>query len=406
MGCPGSEEEEMWEEISTNFASDNIRLEVKQDVTIAIELDMRPGDTSYVIEIDPKRPDDMTFMVSDEETFTDVMSVKERSERSIDGELQVEFDTFTSRETVVIRRPKLVPDKTYRFTLLDRESDGLAPILNEQRQRRFRMCYGIMSGAACINAPLESSSVICSGNGNFNMAKSLTCLVEKQTEAPTPKPSLPPQPFMLSLPVIDSNNPNWGTPQLAVPGPPTTGAPFDMLALPEIDIPSVTLPAKAPTWAPFDLGFGEEELIRPTTAAPTVTPISLPSEVPSVSLIPTKVPTTRSPVVSFETNLPLATGETAHPTKAVPLEFLSGTALDEGSFTLNKITGSPTQGLIVKEEDAVVLVSDAVDSDNSPDLDDKGATIGLPSSSLSSRSLYVSSVLITAISTVYLVVMI
>lgn len=269
-------------------------------MTIAIELDENPEDVSFVFEPDPG------------------LAAKTASAgrtAHIDGVSHVPFDTFDAMGTIV-RNIQVTPDEQYRLTLLDRGSDGLQSPSAGGRQARFRMCYGNVTGPDCISASLDSDLVICSGNGNFNIAKSITCFVNQlETPAPTPQPTDPPIIDPLSNPL------------------------------------SATMP-KPPTFAPFEvplLFYGDDDRLRPTPK-----PTGNPTQEPTTEE-PTGVPTTMAP----STESPTIDG-TSSPTKAVPTAFLSGTSYQ--TFVI-KSTKAPTVDTNVFKSSDDETYSDEISSD-------------------------------------------
>ena len=283
-------------------ATTEVKMDNLVDITIAIELDMYPQDTAFVLEEDPQavkkkrqsRREKKKRMLYDYTT-----SQYYETSQLVRGVRQVEFDTFTSPQTVAIRTSQAVPNESYRFTLLDRGSDGLQPNSNAQRQSRFRLCHGsTITGEECINAPQSSDVVICSGNGNFNLAKSITCFIDK---VPTAEPTAQP---ITQPPVID--------PLVAVPKNPPTMPPEPFL----------------------DLFLGmDDDRIRPSTDSPTVSPTTLP---PVLTF-------TFEPTSKRDAPTPSGIdGGTSAPSKAVPTAFLSGTAFEQGEFILTRVTSSPT----------------------------------------------------------------
>ena len=282
-------------------AATEVKMDSLVDITIAIELDMYPQDTAFVLEEDPQavKKKKRRGRNKKRKLYDYTTSQYYETSQLVRGVRQVEFDTFTSPRTVAIRTSKVVPNESYRFTLLDRGSDGLQPNSNAQRQSRFRLCHGsTITGDECINAPQSSDVVICSGNGNFNLAKSITCFIDKiPTVEPTAQPITQP-------PVID--------PLVAVPKNPPTMPPEPFL----------------------DLFFGmDDDRIRPSTDSPTVSPTTLP---PVLTFTFEPTPMRDAPTPSG------VDGGTSAPSKAVPTAFLSGTAFEQGEFILTRVTSSPT----------------------------------------------------------------
>jgi hypothetical protein len=97
---------------------------VTSEVTISIELDGAPGDTSFVLEEDPE-----SVIIMGRTAL-------------IDGVSQVPFDSFTATQSTVERVVLVAPNKQYRLTLLDRGMNGIQPQSGQDRQARFRMCHG------------------------------------------------------------------------------------------------------------------------------------------------------------------------------------------------------------------------------------------------------------------------
>lgn len=264
-------------------------------VTIAIELDDMPEDTGWVLEEDPG------------------VAAKTASAGRlvrIVGPSQIPFGSYSSPQTVATQLVEVDPNEQYRLTLLDRGGDGLAPPADTGRQSRFRVCYGAVPGPECIAASLDSEMVVCSGDGNFELAKSITCYVRQiETPVPTPRPVL----------------------------------------------------MKPPTFAPFEvplmLGFTDDDRQRPATPRPTKAPTASP-----LTDTPTWRPTETPMTVEPTTDSPTVDG-TAQPTKFVPTSFLSGTSI--GAF-VTQTTKSPSSSVVVssaKEPPAPVelMVSNDLD---------------------------------------------
>ena len=248
------------------------------EVTIAIETDDRPQDTSFVLEEDPLLAQMRRSNGIPRSTY-------------LTGVSQVPFDTYQRSGIVEEHKVLVAQNEQFRLTLLDRMGDGLQPKTEEGRQSRFRMCHGSVGGAECINAPSTSDLVICSGSGSFTLAKSIICFVEA---APTPQPTPPP--------ILD--------PLVAVPNPP---------------------PIPAPTNPPIDSFYVDLDLFPMLDDA-------FDSFRPPP---PTDAPNTLKPTVSM---MP-SPSSTMAPTKVVPLDFLTGTAIEEiaeGEFELTKVTAAPT----------------------------------------------------------------
>jgi len=262
MGCDGEMEKASFLDMDL-VARLNL-----SDVTIAIEVDDMPEDTGFVLEEDPG------------------LAAKTASAgrmAHIEGSAQIPFDTFTagSANSIVTRTVRVAQNEQYRLTLTDRGADGLRTRGN--RQSRFRMCYGDIPGDECIDASLDSKVVVCSGNGNFDLARSITCYVNQlETFPPTPRPSD-------TSPVFD--------PLEVVVGMPPTYAPVEVYQVP--------------------LFYGDDDRLRPTTPGPTRAPSAAPTtRRPSAVPIADGVPTLENFFVDG----------TQAPTKEVPTSFLSGTS--------------------------------------------------------------------------------
>ena len=171
------------------------------EVTIAIELDGAPGDTSFVLEEDPES----------------VIAMGRRT-ALIDGVSHVPFDTFTATLATVERAIFVAPNKQYRLTVLDRGMNGIQPQSGQDRQTRFRMCHGNITGDECINASLDSDVVICYGSGDFGLSRSIDCYVEQVgTLPPSTSPTImvkPPTYAPLVLPIWDDDRLPTSSPSL------------------------------------------------------------------------------------------------------------------------------------------------------------------------------------------------
>ena len=305
------------------------------NVTIAVEGDDRPGDIGWVVEVEPS---------SAAKAASAGRSIQ------IEGMKQVEFDTYKTPQSVIVEYAQVAPNEQYRLTLLDRMGDGLQPQMSEGRQSRFRMCYGNVEGKDCINASLDSDMVICTGNGNFNLAKSISCFVtQPETLTPTPKPITAP-------PVID--------PLVKVENP--------------------------PTFAPFDvplLMFGDDDRFKPPPPSPPPSSSNAPTDAPSRAPIATMEPTRRG-------EFGASNDGTMSPTKAVPTAFLSGTAFE---FELKPLTPKPTIPANPEWGDKEEAVSNDV-ADEAVQID---AALKSSSVSFRRRRLYVTSIVTLAISIAY-----
>jgi secreted trypsin-like serine protease len=196
------------------------------EVTIAIELDGAPGDTSFVLEEDPE-----SVIIMGRTAL-------------IDGVSQVPFDTFTATQSTVERVVLVAPNKQYRLTLLDRGMNGIQPQSGQDRQARFRMCHGNLSGDECINAEIDSGAVICNGSGDFDLSRSIYCFVEQiGTLPPSPSPTgikKPPTYAPLVLPIMDDDRLPTGSPSLV----PTSTEPSAQITLEPSIVDGTTAPTK------------------------------------------------------------------------------------------------------------------------------------------------------------------
>ena len=144
------------------------------DVTIAIELDSFPEETSFVLEVDPEIAISVNW-----------------STQPIEGKSHVPLKTYMSQPLeAVAHSVKVAQDTLYRLTLLDSGSDGIQQRTRDGDESSFRMCYGTISAEECLNAPVDPSLdiVICYGSGDFELARSLSCHVHKIDRPPTYAP--------------------------------------------------------------------------------------------------------------------------------------------------------------------------------------------------------------------------
>jgi len=259
------------------------------EVTVAIELDSNPEDTSWVLEADPSE-----------------RSTSALRRGYIDGVSRVPFGTYTGAGVTVAHQVKVAPDAGYRLTVLDRGSDGLTR--SDGRPARFRICRGAVGGNDCIaaNQAGAGSIVICDGSGSFNLARSISCFVSEVTGAPTPGPTPAPA---------------------AAPRDPPTYSPFAVpLFHSEIYDDDRRRPTGRPTPGPAD-----EPSWSPATLAPTVETTGVPTREKVGGSI------SRPEIfdigdASLRPTTGTATG-TASPTRAVPTAFLS-----------KDVTKGPTSG--------------------------------------------------------------
>mmetsp|Transcript_12640 Transcript_12640/g.26728 ORF Transcript_12640/g.26728 Transcript_12640/m.26728 type:complete len:757 (+) Transcript_12640:261-2531(+) len=137
------------------------------DVTVAMELDAFPEDTSWVLEFDP--------------------SVRRTAGATIEGTSFVPFGTYSAIQETIGATLQVSPLQSYRLTVLDRRGNGL------NYSSKIRLCYGNLTGEECMNA--NASAIICEGSGNFGLSEEILCFVEEtevDTKRPTRKPTASP----------------------------------------------------------------------------------------------------------------------------------------------------------------------------------------------------------------------
>lgn len=140
---------------------------LRADITVAMELDGNPEETSWVFE---------------ENQETDQVT----RGAYVDGTSFVPFGTYKFKpEETVWEGLKVVPNQSYRMTMLDKKGDGVLPRSDGQTSK-FRVCYGAMSGAACLAD--SGGSVVCEGTAAFSLSKSISCFVEDRTPSPSVAP--------------------------------------------------------------------------------------------------------------------------------------------------------------------------------------------------------------------------
>ena len=226
------------------------------DVTIAIELDSFPEETSFVLEVDPDIAKSVAWL-----------------SQPIEGKSHVPLKTYTSQPLkAVAHSVKVAQDTLYRLTILDSGSDGIQQRSRDGDESNFRMCYGTISAEECLNAPVDSSSdiVICYGSGDFELARSLSCQVNKidrpptfapfaidldiflddyvRTDSPTPIPTIatvtwPPTITPAPSPIDDNKNDFSNDGSLA----PTKAVPTDFLSGSTFVTDGIENPAQTPS---------------------------------------------------------------------------------------------------------------------------------------------------------------
>jgi hypothetical protein len=223
------------------------------DVTIAIELDAFPEETSYVLEVDRDG--------SPPEDGAGGGWTASAMRAAIDGESHVPLRTFAYGEGNAARAVRVAQNVVYRLTLLDGGADGLLPRRSSsggdgdggddgdggESPSRFRMCHGVVDADECLNASLESDLVVCYGTGDFQLARSISCPVNMQkpptfapfeiplefymdddrirpaTNAPSHAPSIPPTKTPSNSTFVDGSTFVGGT-FLTKPATPAAGA--------------------------------------------------------------------------------------------------------------------------------------------------------------------------------------
>ncbi|KAL7552021.1 hypothetical protein ACHAWF_015233 [Thalassiosira exigua] len=169
--------------------SDWSRDEGLAEVTVVVELDDRPRDTSWLLEADPGQAAKTTS-----EGRTVVVG---------GGKSHVPFDTYDVKHSIVSQTLAVSAGEQYRLTVLDRGANGLKdrPEGQEGRRSRFRICNGTLSGKDCIYAREDSDAVVCAGFGDFGLASSIPCYVDAlQTPPPSPSPLTVLDPLVVHTP--------------------------------------------------------------------------------------------------------------------------------------------------------------------------------------------------------------
>jgi len=137
--------------------------EVTQDVTVVVELDDKPQETAWMMELD-------------------LMN----GGGGNGGDKYKPFGSYTSPSTTTVEVLSLLVGKQYKFTMLDRGADN--------KNTKFRLCYGNVSREECMGARKwdAESIVVCEGISRYNLITSTSCPVVLQTERPTPRPTVSP----------------------------------------------------------------------------------------------------------------------------------------------------------------------------------------------------------------------
>lgn len=146
-------------------------LEVTQDVTVVVEMDDKPQETAWMLELD----------------------MMNAGGAGNGGDNYKPFGSYMTPSTATVEVLSLVVGKQYKFTVLDRGADN--------KNTKFRMCYGSVSKEECMGARKwdEESIVLCEGISRYNLVTSTSCLVVRQTAKPTPRPTVSVSSFLYDL---------------------------------------------------------------------------------------------------------------------------------------------------------------------------------------------------------------
>ena len=182
-------------------------------ITVAIELDGMAEETSWVLQADD---------VGD----------------FIEGTSYAPFGTYDSDNTLAVETLEVVPNLSYTFTVMDRAGGGSA-----RSSSKYRICYGSVSGSKCLAD--DGDLIVCGGTGLSTSSRSVTCLVEAQTQdegtsVPIPVPilggGLPTfAPFFVPL-FFETRQPEVARSEVSAP-PTPTAAPRDKTSLPTSSLP-------------------------------------------------------------------------------------------------------------------------------------------------------------------------
>ena len=136
--------------------------EVTQDVTVVVELDEKPQETAWMMELD---------------TMNAARAI------GFDNKY-MPFGSYTMPSTTIVEVLSVVANKQYKFTMLDKSADN--------KNTKFRLCYGHVSKVECMSARRydENSIIVCEGISRYNLITSMSCPVVLQTEKPTPRPTV------------------------------------------------------------------------------------------------------------------------------------------------------------------------------------------------------------------------
>lgn len=133
--------------------SEAVGMGEKEQVTLVIELGAKGQDTSWILE------------ANDRGNF-------------IEGTSYAPFGTYDSDNELAVESLQVAPNQSYRLTVMDRSGGG-----SSRSSSVFRLCYGDVSPDDCLT---NLDAIICGGNGLLSSTRSVDCLVEARTPAPTP----------------------------------------------------------------------------------------------------------------------------------------------------------------------------------------------------------------------------
>lgn len=148
---------------SQQYQEEQLLSEVTQDVTVVVELDDKPQETAWMMELD----------------------IQNAAGGGGNGRDKYKpFGSYMTPSTSSVEVLSLPVGKQYKFTMLDRGADN--------KNTKFRLCYGNVSREECMSARkwAAESIVVCEGISRYNLITSTSCPVVLQTEKPTPRPTV------------------------------------------------------------------------------------------------------------------------------------------------------------------------------------------------------------------------
>ena len=172
----------------TGSQEEQLLSEITQDVTVVVELDDKPQETAWMLELD-------------------LMN----GGGGNGGDKYKPFGSYTSPSTTTVEVLSLLVGKQYKFTMLDRGADN--------KNTKFRLCYGNVSREECMGARKwdAESIVVCEGISRYNLITSTSCPVVLQTERPTPRPTVSVSSFLYILcHILCNQNTHFSNPTTAI----------------------------------------------------------------------------------------------------------------------------------------------------------------------------------------------